>query len=432
MFLQHGVFQALCFRVLCFQVLCNVTGLFLLIHAAFFLSKGLPMKARLKSCLVATSLMTAVAWSGPTLADIKIGFIATMSGPAATLGQDMYDGFMLGIEHSGGTLGGQKIEVIREDDQLKPELGVQIVNKLLQRDKVDMIAGVTFSNVMMAIAKPMADAGVVFVGSNAGPAPLAGKQCNPNFFFASWQNDMQAEVVGKYANDIGYKNVYILAPNYQSGKDTVGGFKRLYKGNILGEVYTQVNQPDYSAEIAQMQASNPEAVFVFYPGGMGINFIKQMRQAGLLGKIPLITVSTTDGSTIPALKETALGVVAGTFWGPDFSNPVSKKFVEDFEKKYKRIPSQYAAQSYDSALLIDSALKKTGGKVDNKQALTQALRAADFQSLRGNLKFNKNGFPVQDMYMFEVAKDAQGRVSLKTIAKPLVNHQDAYVNECPL
>jgi len=387
---------------------------------------------RFKQCLVGASILAATGWSGMALADVKIGFVATMSGPAATLGQDMYDGFMLGIEHAGGKLGGQKIEVIKEDDQLKPDLGVQIINKLIQRDKVDMIAGVTFSNVMMAVAKPMADAKVVFVGSNAGPAPLAGAQCNPYFFFTSWQNDNQAEVLGKYANDMGYKNVYILAPNYQSGKDTVGGFKRVYKGKIAGEVYTQVNQPDYSAEIAQLQAAAPDAVFVFYPGGMGINFVKQMRQAGMLGKLPMLTVSTTDGSTLPALKEIALGVRSGTFWGPDFDNPVSKKFVEAFEKKYNRIPSQYAAQAYDSALLIDSALKKTGGKVDDKDALAKALRAAEFQSLRGNFKFNKNGFPIQDMFVFEVAKDPKGRVSLKTIAKPLTNHQDAYVGDCKI
>ena len=387
---------------------------------------------RFKQCLVGATILAASSWSGLAMADIKIGFVATMSGPAATLGQDMYDGFMLGIEHAGGKLGGQKVEVIKEDDQLKPDLGVQIANKLIQRDKVDMIAGVTFSNVMMAMAKPMADAKMVFVGSNAGPAPLAGAQCNPYFFFTSWQNDQQAEGVGKYATDKGFKNVYILAPNYQAGKDAVGGFKRQYKGQVAGEVYTQVNQPDYSAEIAQMQAAKPDALFLFYPGGMGINFIKQMRQAGLIGKIPVLSVSTADGSTLPALKEIALGVTSGTFWGPDFNNPVNKKFVADFEKKFNRIPSQYAAQAYDSALLIDSALKKTGGKVDDKDALAKALRAADFQSLRGNLKFNKNGFPIQDMFVFEVAKDAQGRVSLKTIAKPLTNHPDAFVGECKL
>jgi branched-chain amino acid transport system substrate-binding protein len=376
--------------------------------------------------------LTALTVSAPASAQIKIGFMATMSGPAATLGQDQLDGFMLGIEHSGGRLGGQPVTIIREDDQLKVDVGVQSIQKLIEKDKVDLITGVTFSNVMMAVAKPLADANMIFIGSNAGPGPLAGPQCNQNFFFTSWQNDAQSEVMGKFAADRGYKRVYVMAPNYQAGKDFVAGFKRFYPTPLVGEVYTQLNQPDYSAEIAQMMAAKPDALYVFYPGGMGVAFVRQMRQAGALGKVPLLSTSTTDGSTLPALKDTALGVLSGTFWGPDFANPVSQKFVADFRAKYKRIPSQYAAQAYDAALLLDSALKKTGGKVDDKAALRAALRQADFKSLRGDFKFSANGFPVQDMHVFEVAKDNTGEVSLKTIATPLKAHADAYVSQCPL
>lgn len=377
-----------------------------------------------------TLLSAALALSGAAVADVKIGFLATLSGGGAALGQDMIDGFNLALDERNGKLGGQTIELIKEDDQLKPDVGVQAVQKFIEKEKVDLVAGVTFSNVMMAIAKPLADADMTFVGSNAGPAPLAGKQCNKGFFFTSWQNDNQAEALGKYATDKGYKKVYILAPNYQSGRDQVVGFKRFYKGSVAGEVYTQLNQPDYSAELAQLQASAPDAVYAFFPGGMGVNFIKQFKQAGLLGKLPLLTVSTVDGTQLPALKETALGVYAATFWGPDFQNATSKAFVSAFEKKYGRIPSQYAAQAYDSALLIDSALKKTGGRVNDKKALRDALRAADYASLRGSYKFAANGFPVQDFHVFEVAKDAAGRVSLKTIGTPLKAHRDAYVGEC--
>jgi branched-chain amino acid transport system substrate-binding protein len=376
---------------------------------------------------VALSLLSASA-----IAQVKIGFMATLSGPAAALGQDQYDGFMLGVEHMGGRLGGATIEVIREDDQLKPDLGVQTIRKFLEKDQVDIVTGITFSNVMMAIAKPLADSGVTFISSNAGPAPLAGAQCSANFFWTSWQNDNQAEAMGQYANDKGYKNVYMMAPNYQSGKDQLEGFKRMFKGNVVGEVYTQLNQPDYTAEIAQMMAAKPDALYVFYPGGMGINFIKQMRQAGALGKVPLLSASTTDGTTLPALKEVALGVVAGTFWGPDFNNPVSQKFVADFRKKHNRIPSQYAAQAYDSALLLDAALRKTGGKANDRKALQAAIRTADFKSVRGSFKFNKNGYPIQDFYAFEVAKDATGEVSLKTLGVTMRNHQDAYVKDCKL
>ena len=390
------------------------------------------LKCVIRQAVQVGSLVALSTLSAGAFAQVKIGFMATLSGPAASLGQDQYDGFMLGVEHMGGKLGGASIEVIKEDDQLKPDLGVQTIRKFLEKDQVDIVTGITFSNVMMAIAKPLADSGVTFISSNAGPTPLAGAQCSSNFFWTSWQNDNQAEAMGQYANDKGYKNVYMMAPNYQSGKDQLAGFKRMFKGKVAGEVYTQLNQPDYTAEIAQMMAAKPDALYVFYPGGMGINFIKQMRQAGALGKVPFLSASTADGTTLPALKEVALGVMSGTFWGPDFNNPVSQKFVADFRKKYNRIPSQYAAQAYDSALLLDSALKKTGGKVNDRKALQAAIRAADFKSLRGNFKFNKNGYPIQDFYAFEVARDATGEVSLKTLGVSLRNHRDAYVKDCKL
>ena len=238
--------------------------------------------------------------------------------------------------------------------------------------------------------------------------------------------------MGKYANDKGYKKVMLLAPNYQSGKDQLAGFKRQFKGSIVAEVYTQLNQPDYSAELTQLQALNPDAVFTFFPGGMGVNFIKQMSQNGLLKKVPLLTASTVDGTTLPAIKDMALGTMGGAPWGPDLANPANQAFVKAFEQKYKRIPSQYAAQAYDSALAIDSALTKTKGATSDKAALRTALKAADFPSVRSNFKFDTNGFPVQDLSVFQVAKDEQGRVSLKKIATPLPSHHNAYVGECSL
>lgn len=367
--------------------------------------------------------------SGSVMAKVKIGFIATLSGGAAALGQDMLDGFKLALAERDGKLGGQEIELIVADDQRKPAVAVQEVQEFILKDKVDLVAGVTFSNIMMAIAEPLDDAGMTFVGSNAGPAPLAGKQCSPGFFFASWQNDNQSEVMGQYATDQGYESVYIIVPNYQSGWDQVEGFKRYYDGKVTKTVYTRLGQKDFSAELLALSAAAPDAVFVFEPGGMGINFIKQYNQFGLMDRIPLLTVSTVDGTTLPALGASAVGAIAGTFWGPDFDNAVSQHFVTAFEKKYGRIPSQYAAQAYDSALLIASALKATGGETDG-QAFRDALRAADYESLRGDYEFNVNGFPIQDFYAFEVVKNDSGQVTLKTIAKPLDNLEDAYASAC--
>jgi branched-chain amino acid transport system substrate-binding protein len=358
--------------------------------------------------------------------------MAELSGPQGALGQDQYDAFMMVVERNGGKLGGVPVQVLREDSQLKPDVATQIVQKLIEKENVPIITGVTFSNVMMAVHKPITEKGVFLIGSNAGPAPIAGAQCSPYQYIVSWQNDNQAEVVGKYATDKGYKRVIGMAPNYQAGKDFVAGFKRMYKGEVIDEIYTPLNQPDFSAELAQVAAKNPDAVYVFYPGGLGVNFVRQYQQAGLLGKIPLLSSSTTDGSTLPAQKETALGVISGTFWGPDFNNAANKQFVEEFEKKFNRIPSQYAAQSYDAALLLDSAIAKVKGNVADKKAFGAALKAADFKSVRGDFKFGNNNFPVQDMHIFEVAKDAKGRVSLKTVATPLKNHVDAYASLCKM
>lgn len=382
--------------------------------------------------LLLSLLLAGVAAAAEAQAPLKIGFIAELSGPQGALGQDQYDAFMMVVEQNGGKLGGVPVQVIREDSQLKPEVATQIVDKLIEKDKVPIITGITFSNVMMAVHKKITEKEVFLIGSNAGPAPIAGAQCSPYAFITSWQNDNQAEVVGKYATDKGYKRVVGMAPNYQAGKDFIAGFKRFYKGEVIDEIYTPLNQPDFSAELAQVAAKNPDAVYVFYPGGLGVNFIRQYKQAGLAGRVPLLSTSTADGSTLPAQKDDALGVISGTFWGPDFNNPVSRKFVDDFEKKFNRIPSQYAAQSYDAALLLDSAIGKVKGNVGDKKAFMAALKAADFKSVRGDFKFGNNNFPVQDMHIFEVAKDAKGRVNLKTIATPLKAHQDAYAAQCAL
>jgi branched-chain amino acid transport system substrate-binding protein len=363
---------------------------------------------------------------------IKIGFVAELSGPQGALGQDQYDAFMLVVEQKGGRLGGVPVQVLKEDSQLKPEVANQIVDKLIEKEKVAIIAGVTFSNIMMTIYKKVVDSEVFLIGSNAGPSPIAGAQCSPFFFQTNNQNDQRAEVVGKYAADKGYKRIYAMAPNYQAGKDFINGFKRLYKQPLLDEVYTPLNQLDFQAEIAQLAAAKPDAVYAFYPGGLGIQFVRQWRQSGLAGKIPLLTSSTVDGITLPALQEAALGVVHGSPWSPELDNPQNKRFVAEFEKRYGRVPSEYAATSYDSAQLLDSAIAKVKGRIADKKAFTAALKAADFQSVRGNFKFNSNGFPIQDFYAFEVVKGDRGRYTYKTLAKALSEHRDAFHSQCPM
>jgi branched-chain amino acid transport system substrate-binding protein len=365
-------------------------------------------------------------------APLKIGFIAELSGPQGALGQDQYDGFMMVVERNGGKLGGVPVQILKEDTQLKPDVAAQVVQRLIERDKVPIITGVTFSNIMMAVHKQVTDKEVFLVGSNAGPSPIAGAACSPYQFIVSWQVDQLAEVFGVHANDKGYKRIYLMAPNYQAGKDFLAGFKRTFKGQIVDEVYTSLSQPDFSAELTQLGAAKPDGVFVFYPGGLGINFVKQYQQAGLLGKVPLMSGGAVDGTTLSALKDTALGVLGAFPWGPDLDNRANKRFVEEFERKYNRIPAAFAAQAYDSALLLDAALAKVKGNVADKRAFMAAMKAAEFESVRGPFKFGNNNFPVQDFHIQEVAKDARGRVSLKTIATPYKQQADAYHAQCAM
>jgi branched-chain amino acid transport system substrate-binding protein len=364
---------------------------------------------------------------------LKIGYMATMSGPAASLGTDILDGFKLGIEHCGGKLGALPVDLIVGDDQLKPEVGVEVATRMIEKDKVDLVTGIVFSNVMMAVAKMITDQGVFLISGNAGPSPLAGAQCLPNLFTVSWQNDQTHEAMGKYLQDKGVKSVYLMAPNYQAGKDGLTGFKRTFKGEIVAEVYTAVNQPDYAPELAQLRAAKPEAVFVFYPGGMGINFVKQYAQAGLKEQIPLYTTAfTLDQSVLQAMGDAALGLLNASFWSPDLDNPVNKKFVADFKKTYSRLPSLFAAQGYDAALLIDSAVRAVGGNLDDKERLRAAFQKADFKSVRGDFRFNNNHFPIQDFYIRQVVKNEEGVLTNKIVAVAFKDHADAYCRDCPM
>lgn len=387
--------------------------------------------AKLASVVLAAGSVLGVAHA-QTPAPIKIGYIGTFSGSLSLLGQDMYDGFMLAVEQRGGKLGNVPVQILKEDDQFKPDVGVQIAQKLIEKENVSIITGVPASNVMMAVQRPIVEKQVFLIGQHAGPSPLAGAQCSPYQFIVSWQNDGHAETMGKYVSDKGYKRVAVIAPNYQAGKDAVTGFKRFFKGEIVDEIYASATQPDFSAEIAQVVAAKPDAVYVFFPGTAGVNFVRQYQQAGLQKSIPLLTSGFLDATTLPALKDAALGVLSAMIWAPDTDNPVSRAFVEAFEKKYGRIPSNMAAQGFDAGLLLDVAIARVGGRVNDKPAFMAALKQGNPNSVRGALVFNNNNFPINDFYVFQVAKDAKGRVSLKTIATPLKNHQDPYHTQCPL
>ena len=385
----------------------------------------------MRSMVLAAAM--AAALTAQAADKVKVGFISTLSGPNAAIGADIRDGFNLALKLNGGKLGGLPAEVLVGDDQLKPENAKQLAERYLRLEKVDFITGVVFSNIVLAVAPDALASKVFFVSPNAGPAQYTGAQCNPFFFAASWPSEAYSEAAGQYVTSKGIKNVLFLAPNYVGGQDAATGFKRYYKGKLVDEMYTKLGQLDYAAELSQIRAKQPEALYVFLPGGMGVNFIKQFVAAGMSKDMQLIVpLWGSDQDIIRAVGEPMLGLFSVGHWSIDFDNPANKKFVAEFEKEYKRLPTGYAASGYDTAQLIDSAIRRVKGRIEDKDALRAALRAADFKSVRGEFKFNRNQFPVQNYYLQIVGKGADGRIMHKTLGTVLKDRGDAYVQDCKM
>ncbi|MCP4316509.1 MAG: ABC transporter substrate-binding protein [Hyphomicrobiales bacterium] len=393
------------------------------------------MKTRAIALVSAMALLSSPAWAAEDT--VKIGFVTTITTPAGVIGKDMVDAVNIAVDHLGGKMGDKSIELIVEDDQFKPDIGKQATEKLIKEDDVDFVTGYIWSHVLLASAKPVIDSGKFLISSNAGPSQLAGKQCDENFFSTSWQNDQTPMAMGEVLNQRGVKSLYVIAPNYAAGKNMVSGVERTFKGEIAGKDMTKwPDQIDFSAELAKARASNADGIFIFFPGKHGGAFIKQYQQAGLDKEIPLYTVFTVDSLSLPKFQEGNLEGVLGSFttsyWSPDLDTPQNKKFVNDFKAKHGRYPSHYAAQSYDTIMLIDSAVRAVDGDTNNIGGLRAAMEKADYPSLRGKYAYGNNHFPIQNFYLREVVKDDSGDWTSKIVSTVYKDHQDVYAVECKL
>ena len=369
-----------------------------------------------------------------TLAEtVKIGFVTTLTGGAGAIGNDMRDAVELALDHLGRKMGGSNVKMFYEDDTFKPEVGKQKTEKLVKKDKVHFVTGYIWSHVLMASRNSAVGKGPFMITSNAGPGPVAGKLCHEDFFSTSWQNDQTTMAMGEVLNQLGIKDLYIMAPNYAAGKGMVAGVNRTFKGNIIGKDMTKFPaQLDFSAELAKIRAAKPDAVFVFYPGKHGMQFFKQYSQAGLKGSIPLYSAFTVDSLSLPRLKDLAEGSLMTQFWAPDLDNAVNKRFVADYRKKTGRYPTFYAAQSYDTIMLINSAVTAVGGDLSNKEGMRTAMRKANFPSVRGPFKYGNNHFPIQNFYLRKAIKDAEGNYTTTIIKTVYTNHQDTYAKDCKM
>jgi len=388
------------------------------------------MKRILLGTIALLALGTAPAL--PQQKTIKIGFISSFSGPAAAIGNDMRNSFELALDHHGRKLGGLPVEVIYEDDQIKPEVGVQKTQKLIESDKVDFIVGYIWSNVLLASLKPIVDSKTFLVITNAGASQVAGELCSPYVFSTSWNNDQTPQAVGLYMNQKGVKTAFLIGPNYAAGKDMLEGVKATFKGQIVGQELTRwPDQLDFSAELSKARAAKPDAIFAFYPGGAGIQFVTQYAQSGLKSQIPLYTAFTIDELSLPRMKDLAVGIPGAQQWVNDLPNEANKKFVADYKAKYKASPSFYGAQTYDALALLESAVVAVKGDLTKKDEMRKAMEKADFKSVRGNFKFGPNHIPIQNFYLQDAVKQGDEYV-LKTVATIVENDQDKHVDKCPM
>jgi branched-chain amino acid transport system substrate-binding protein len=388
----------------------------------------------MKSFLMGTAALVALG-TAPAAAQqsVKIGFVSTFSGPTAVIGNDMRNSFELALDHLGRKMGGKPVEVIYEDDQQKPEVGVQKSQKLIESDKVNFVVGYIWSNVLLASLKPVVDSQTFLISSNAGPSQIAGEQCSPFFFSTSWQNDQTPQAMGRYMTQKGVKTAFLIGPNYAAGKDMLTGVRATFKGQIIGEELTKwPDQLDFSTELSKVRAAKPEAVFVFYPGAAGVQFLTQYAQSGLKGQIPLYTAFTIDAITLKLQKDLALGVPGAQQWVNDLPNDANKKYVADFRKKFDNYPTFYGAQSYDAANLVNSAVVAVKGDLDKKDAMRAEMRKANYASVRGPYKYGNNHFPIQNFYLQDVVKDAQGNLTLKTVETIVKDSQDMFHEKCPM
>ena len=364
---------------------------------------------------------------------VKIGFVTTLTGGAGAIGNDMRDAVELALDHLGRKMGGSDVEMFYEDDTFKPAVGKQKTEKLVKKEKVHFVGGYIWSHVLMASRNSVVGKGPFMITSNAGPGPVAGKLCHEDFFSTSWQNDQTTMAMGEVLNQLGVKRLYIMAPNYNAGKGMVKGVTSTFKGKIVGRDMTKFPaQLDFSAELAKIRSVNPDAVFVFYPGKHGLQIIKQYSQAGLKGKIPFYSAFTVDSLNLPRLKDLADGGLMTQFWAPDLDNDVNKRFVADYRKKTGRYPTFYAAQSYDTIMLINSAVTAVGGDLSNKDGMRNAMRKADFPSVRGPFKYGNNHFPIQNFYLRKVVKDTDGNYTTSIVKTVYTNHQDTYAKDCKM
>ena len=368
--------------------------------------------------------------------ELRIGFMATQTGGAAAIGQHAVNGWKIGLEHEGWTkdgdkLGGVPTRMFYADDQLKPDVALKEIERLVTQERIHIGAGFMWTNIMLAVRTPLIDNKRIILSTVAGPSTMAGKECTPYFVSTSWTGEQTAQAGGDLLNADGVKSLYIMVPNYQGGKDIVAGVTSTYKGKVVGQSLFKMGESDFQADISKLRAEKPEAVFYFGPGAMSVAFMRQWAASGAGKDIKLYTHFAVDSITLPVVGESALGTFHVSSWAKDSPNAVNQKFIKDYLAKFGHMPSVFAQQAYDGPRLLAAALTKSGGKFEDPIAFMKVLRHTPYPSARGYFPYNVNGLPIVDFYKREVVRGADGKPQIVTRATVVKASKDPYWQECP-
>ncbi|MTI05346.1 ABC transporter substrate-binding protein [Roseibium denhamense] len=389
--------------------------------------RGVPVAGALAGILALAAFQAPVRAQEPQ--PLRIGLMGTFSGPASIYGKHMRDGFMLAVKQSNGALGGLETSIIETDDKLDPELAVDQVTKLIEENGIDVLVGVNFSKIMLAVHDPVVRSRTLFIGTHSGPAPIAGRSCSRYFFSTGAQDDQVHETMGRYASLKGYQNIVTIAPDYEAARDAVAAFRRHFKGQIARDFFPRLGSTDFSQEFEQIAELQPDAIYAYMPGGMGVELVRQFHTSGLKGIVPFLSSDTINEITLPYTSEQAEGLFSASSWAPNLDNPANKRFVREFGREYNYAPSVYAAHGYDAAKLIHFSLELTGG-IKEQEALMSAISAAPFESVRGDFRFNSNQFPIQDFYLVEGVRRTSTLYEMEAVARVFDDVGDAYSGSC--
>jgi branched-chain amino acid transport system substrate-binding protein len=346
-------------------------------------------------------VIRARAQGGP----VKIGLVLPYTGVYAELGTSITQAMELVFARENWTVAGRKIEMIKEDDEMKPPVGVRKTEKLIDSDKVDILTGPVHSGILMGMRDKVHNSKTILIVSNAGADAISRDRCSKWIFRTSFSNWQPCQPMGGWVAKNVSKEAFLIAPNYQAGKDMMGAFQETYTpagGKVVSEDYPKLGETDYAPYLTKIKQSGAKAVFAFFSGTDAVNFVKQYSQFGLKEGIKLTGAGfLTEPDVLPAQGAAAIGVLTGHFYTPLLDNPVNHRFVKEFRDKfYGKMPDGFACQGYDTAEVIVRALKAVNGNTQDKDKLVAAIAATEFDSPRGRFRFDPKTHNVIQPYIY--------------------------------